>query len=64
MGLTNREVKGLEYKAFAAEADCREWQHVADKLYRALVIEKNRRGVERRDAEIIAEALEAYERLA
>jgi hypothetical protein len=64
VGFTHREVKSLEHKASTAEAECLEWQYVADKLYRALVLEKNRRGVERRDAEIIAEALEAYERLA
>lgn len=64
MNFTNGDVKRLIHRADALESDCQEWQYVADKLYRALVIEKNRRGVEYRDAEMIAEALEAYERLA
>ena len=61
---TQREVKNLRYRADIAEGDVVQWQEVADKLYRALVVEKNRRGVSYRDAEMIAEALEAYERIA
>jgi hypothetical protein len=64
MNMTDREVKSLIYRADSAETECQEWQYVADKLYRALVVEKNRRGVEFRDAKMIAEALEAYEKIA
>jgi len=61
---TQREVKNLLYRVDAAEDDCREWQDVASKLYRALVVEKNHRGIRWQDAEMVAEALESYEKIA
>lgn len=64
MTFTQRDARDLCYRADAAEAECEEWQHVAMKLYRALVIGKNRRGVEYRDAPLIAEALLSYEKIA
>jgi hypothetical protein len=64
MNMTNREVNVLVYRADAAEAECQEWQSVADKLYRALVVEKNRRGIAYQDAQLIADAIASYERLA
>lgn len=61
---TQGEVKSLLYRVEAVEEDCREWQDVASKLYRALVIEKNHRGIRWQDAEMVAEALESYEKIA
>lgn len=62
--LTQREVKSLLHRVETVEDDCREWQDVASKLYRALVIEKNHRGIRWQDAEMVAEALESYEKIA
>ena len=64
MNMEDSEVRSLLYRADAAETECQEWQYVADKLYRALVIEKNRRGVSYKDADIIADAIESYEKIA
>ena len=61
---TQREVKNLLHRVEVVEDDCREWQDVASKLYRALVIEKNHRGIRWQDAEMVAEALESYEKIA
>lgn len=61
---TQREVKNLLHRVESVEDDCREWQDVASKLYRALVIEKNHRGIRWQDAEMVAEALESYEKIA
>jgi hypothetical protein len=61
---TQREVKSLLQRVDSVEEDCREWQDVASKLYRALVIEKNHRGIRWQDAEMVAEALESYEKIA
>lgn len=62
--LTQREVKSLLHRVESVEDDCREWQDVASKLYRALVVEKNHRGIRWQDAEMVAEALESYEKIA
>lgn len=61
---TQREVKSLLHRVESVEDDCREWQDVASKLYRALVVEKNHRGIRWQDAEMVAEALESYEKIA
>ena len=61
---TQREVKSLLQRVDAMQEDCLEWQDVASKLYRALVIEKNHRGIRWQDAEMVAEALESYEKIA
>lgn len=61
---TQRDIANLLYRVNAAQDDCREWQEVASKLYRALVIEKNHRGIRWQDAEMVAEALESYEKIA
>jgi len=61
---TQKEVKSLLHRVEAVEDDCREWQDVASKLYRALVVEKNHRGIRWQDAEMVAEALESYEKIA
>ena len=61
---SKREAKNLSYRNNNIETDCQQWQDVASKLYRALVVEKNRRGIRWQDAEMIAEALEAYEKIA
>lgn len=61
---TLRDATNLIYSERAVKAECEEWQDVASKLYRALVVEKNRRGIRWQDAEMIAEALEAYEKIA
>jgi len=61
---TQREVKSLLHRVEAVEDDCQEWQDVASKLYRALVVEKNHRGIRWQDAEMVAEALESYEKIA
>lgn len=64
MTFTLRDATNLIYSERAVQAECEEWQFVAEKLYRALVVEKRHRGVKYCDAEMIAEALEAYEKLA
>jgi hypothetical protein len=64
MNMEDREVQLLLYRADAAETECQEWQYVADKLYRALVLEKNRRGVAYQDVDIVADAIEAYRKIA
>lgn len=61
---TQKEVKSLLHRVESVEDDCREWQDVASKLYRALVVEKNHRGIRWQDAEMVAEALESYEKIA
>lgn len=61
---TQREVSNLLYRVEAVEDDCQEWQDVASKLYRALVVEKNHRGIRWQDAEMVAEALKSYEKIA
>lgn len=64
MTFTQRDVTNLLHKVDAIQDDCRQWQDVASKLYRALVIEKNHRGIRWQDAEMVAEALESYEKIA
>jgi hypothetical protein len=61
---TQEDTRNLLQRVDAVEDDCREWQYVASKLYRALVIEKNHRGIRWQDAEMVAEALELYEKIA
>ena len=61
---TQKEAKSLLHRVESVEDDCREWQDVASKLYRALVVEKNHRGIRWQDAEMVAEALESYEKIA
>jgi hypothetical protein len=61
---TEGDAKILLQRVDAVEEECKEWQYVASKLYRALVVEKNHRGIRWQDAEMVAEALQSYEKIA
>ena len=61
---TEGDARILLQRVDAVEEECKEWQYVASKLYRALVVEKNHRGIRWQDAEMVAEALQSYEKIA